>query len=157
MKRWIAIDPGASGGIAYEIDVETGSGATACVVRAEAMPPTDADIADLLRRVRGSDCSAILEDIPKFVGNNIPGSSVAVLFQNYGVIRGVLTALKVPIVLVRPHDWQKHYHLGTRNACNSPSEWKNKLKAEAQRRFPFLTITLKTADALLMLDYAKTL
>lgn len=34
-------------------------------------------------------------------------------------------------------------------------EWKGKLLAEAQRRFPGLKITLATADCLLILDYAR--
>lgn len=33
-------------------------------------------------------------------------------------------------------------------------DWKNKLKDEAQRRFPNLKVTLKTCDALLLLDAA---
>lgn len=33
-------------------------------------------------------------------------------------------------------------------------DWKNKLKEEAQRRFPGLKVTLKTCDALLLLDAA---
>ena len=35
--------------------------------------------------------------------------------------------------------------------------WKNKLKAEAQRRFPDLRVTLKTCDALLILEVARKL
>lgn len=34
-------------------------------------------------------------------------------------------------------------------------DWKNKLKAEAQRRFPNCNVTLKTADALLILETAR--
>lgn len=33
-------------------------------------------------------------------------------------------------------------------------DWKNKLKAEAQRRFPHLSATLASSDALLILDYS---
>jgi len=35
------------------------------------------------------------------------------------------------------------------------TEWKGKLKAEAQRRFPGLDITLATCDALLILEYGR--
>jgi hypothetical protein len=45
------------------------------------------------------------------------------------------------------------FGLGTASRCASKSEWKNKLKAEAQRRFPDLKVTLKTADALLILEW----
>jgi hypothetical protein len=56
--------------------------------------------------------------------------------------------------LVRPQVWQKAFGLGTASACASKSIWKNKLKAEAQRRFPHLKVTHKTGDALLILEYA---
>ena len=56
-------------------------------------------------------------------------------------------------VLVRPQTWQKDFGLGTASRCASKSEWKNKLKAEAQRRFPHLGVTLQTADALLILEW----
>ena len=37
----------------------------------------------------------------------------------------------------------------------TPTQWKNKLKAEAQRLFPDIRVTLKTADALLILEATK--
>jgi len=37
----------------------------------------------------------------------------------------------------------------------SPVQWKNKLKAEAQRLYPDIKVTLKTADALLILEATK--
>ena len=55
---------------------------------------------------------------------------------------------------MRPQDWQKGFGLGTASACASKRIWKNKLKAEAQRRFPHLNVTLKTADALLILEHS---
>jgi hypothetical protein len=63
---------------------------------------------------------------------------------------GVVKTLKIPITLVTPQEWQKHFSLGTASACASKTVWKNKLKAEAQRRFPACKVTLKTADALLI-------
>ena len=76
------------------------------------------------------------------------------LNANSAYIRGVLWALKVQLVMVRPAKWQQFFSLGKRSGCASDTEWKNKLKAEAQRRFPDLKVTLKTADALLICDYA---
>lgn len=35
-------------------------------------------------------------------------------------------------------------------------EWKNRLETEAQKRFPSLKVTLKNADALLILEYARS-
>jgi hypothetical protein len=58
------------------------------------------------------------------------------------------------VEMVRPQKWQKWLGLGRASGCGSPREWKNKLKAEAQRRFPYLNVTLKTADALLILEHS---
>jgi hypothetical protein len=124
------------------------------------MPPTDKETGTLIYWRVGTFLLAMdvayVEDVPKYVGRAIPSSSAAVLFYNFGLVMGILTARGIRVVLVRPQDWQKPLDLGTRRACRSAGEWKNKLKAEAQRRFPELKVTLKTADALLILDYGRT-
>jgi hypothetical protein len=43
--------------------------------------------------------------------------------------------------------------VGTKNG-DTTTVWKNKLKAEAQRRWPDQKITLKTADAFCLLSHA---
>ena len=86
----------------------------------------------------------------------MPGRAAAmiVLNVNAAVIRTTLACFGVRVVQVRPQEWQKHFALGKRRDCASDTIWKNKLKAEAQRRFPNLTVTNATADALLLLDYS---
>ena len=74
--------------------------------------------------------------------------------ENAGVLKGTIQTMGMRLELVRPQVWQKAFSLGTASACASKTIWKNKLKAEAQRRFPHLEVTLKTADALLILEYA---
>ena len=74
--------------------------------------------------------------------------------EHFGFIKGVIQTLGVRLELVRPQVWQKAFGLGTASACASKTVWKNKLKAEAQRRFPHLNVTLKTADALLILEHS---
>lgn len=148
MRLTVAVDPGASGGFAWDKDGQLG----AC-----AMPEAITDVVDLLRSLAvGSHHPEIyIEDVPKFVGKAIPSNTTAVLFKNYGYIEGAATAIGLRVILVKPHDWQKHFRLGTKRDCASTTEWKNKLKAEAARRFPTLEVTLKTADALLILDFAR--
>lgn len=148
MRLIIAVDPGAGGGIAWAKGEELG-----CC----AMPAAITDAIDLLRSlVVGSTSAEIwIEDVPKFVGRAIPSSTTAVLFKNFGYIEGAATALGLRVILVKPHDWQRHFRLGTKKDCSGTTEWKNKLKTEAVRRFPTLDVTLKTADALLILDYAR--
>jgi hypothetical protein len=60
-------------------------------------------------------------------------------------------ALSYRLVFVRPQEWQRELGLGTKKG-RTDRDWKNHLKAEAQRLFPTQDVTLRTADALLILD-----
>ena len=145
MTQLIAIDPGASGGIAW-----SKIGHTNCA----AIPGTLGDLITGLRALYGEEYrTVVLEKVVGFIPQASPGAMFS-FGQNFGQIEGVLQAIGFRVILVRPQEWQKALRLGGKSG-NSQSEWKNKLKAEAQRRFPGLDVTLKTADALLLLDYAK--
>lgn len=155
MKTIIAIDPGRSGGMAV-----SAFGAKLC----HAMPATEGDVLDLLRSLKsGADIESVpgspaemicvLEEVGGFAGQAQPGSAMFKFGANYGFIKGVVQTLGIKLELVRPQVWQKAFGLGTASGCASKTEWKNKLKAEAQRRFPQLKVTLSTADALLMLEW----
>ena len=148
MKPLIAIDPGKSGGVAW-MDLEG-------VVSTANMPDTVGGIVSLLRelKVRGLN-EAILERVGGYIaGTPTPGSFMFRFGESYGVIQGCLAALGFRYELVLPQKWQKPLALGTRGSAGGSSEWKRRLKSEAERRFPNLDVTLKTADALLILDYA---
>jgi hypothetical protein len=124
------------------------------------MPETQGDVLERLREIKnvagleGDDLVCVLEEVGGFAGKAQPGSAMFRFGEHFGFIKGAVQALGIRLVLVRPQVWQKGFGLGTASACASKTEWKNKLKAEAQRRFPHLNVTLKTADALLMLDHA---
>ena len=107
-----------------------------------------------MARVEGGDLVCVLEEVSGFAGKAQPGSAMFRFGEHFGFIKGVVQALEIRLVLVRPQVWQKGFGLGTASACASKTIWKNKLKAEAQRRFPHLNVTLKTADALLILEHA---
>ena len=152
MKTLIGIDPGLSGGVAVW---------TFGVAGCRPMPATGGDIVDLLRGIMsasdksGAETVCIMEGIGGYVkGRPLPGSTMNKMGENSGFLKGAIQALGMRLELVRPQVWQKAFGLGTASACASKTIWKNKLKAEAQRRFPHLKITLKTADALLILEYA---
>ena len=125
------------------------------------MPATPGDVIALLRMIKGaSDRSGaetvcVLEAVGGYVGVRQPGSAMFKFGENSGFMKGVVQTLGIKLVLVRPQTWQKAFGLGTASGCASKTVWKNKLKAEAQRRFPHLTVTLKTADALLILEWAE--
>ena len=151
MKTIVAIDPGVSGGIAI-----SAFGKTEC----HPMPETEGDRVDFMKSVKaatsleGGEVVCVLEKVGGFAGKGQPGSAMFVFGENFGFLKGVIQALEIRLELVRPQEWQKGLGLGTASACAGKSEWKNKLKAEAQRRFPHLNVTLKTADALLILEYS---
>ena len=124
------------------------------------MPETEGDRLALVREIRaaalaeGGELVCVLEEVSGFAGKAQPGSAMFRFGEHFGFIKGVIQALEVRLVLVRPQVWQKGFGLGTASACASKTIWKNKLKAEAQRRFPHLNVTLKTADALLILEHS---
>jgi hypothetical protein len=146
----IAIDPGLSGGVAVW---------TFGVAGCRPMPRTDGDILALVRGIMsasaksGAETVCALEAVSGFAGKAQPGSAMFKFGDQFGFLKGVLQTLGIRLELVRPQVWQKAFGLGTASACASKTEWKNKLKAEAQRRFPQLHVTHKTADALLILEW----
>lgn len=146
-KTVLAVDPGATGGIACWRDDEP--------IQAFAMPETEGDQIELIRKlVAEGEAIAFVEKVGGFIGKGQPGSAMFKFGRNYGFILGVLQTLGVRVELVRPHAWQKPLGLGTASGCGTRSEWKNKLKACAQRLYPKLRPTLLTSDAILILDHA---
>ena len=149
MKYYIAIDPGASGGVAiYKNNGET-----------VAMPLGDMS-ADQLYRITNlsetpsNSLTIVIEDVPKFAGRMIPQSSTATLHFGYGYLCGHYEARGFRVIKVPPQTWQKTIGIGKKGELSS-SAWKRKLRDEAQRRHPALKVTLDTADALLLLDHAR--
>jgi len=151
MKTILAIDPGATGGLAV-----SSFGKAECWP----MPKTEGDRVALVREiwdaaaVEGCKLVCVLEEVGGYVGKRQPGSAMFRFGENFGFIKGVIQTLGIRLLLVRPQDWQKGFGLGTASACASKTIWKNKLKSEAQRRFPHLRVTHKTADALLILEHS---
>ena len=85
-----------------------------------------------------------------------PGSAMFKFGYGNGLLMGVLLSRKIPVELVTPQKWQKALSLGTKGGMPN-TQWKNKLKAMAQRLYPDLKVTLNTCDALLILHYARLL
>ena len=153
----IAIDPGKNGGIAYA--------GKSGIIRAVKMPDTDGDILALLTTInslhniepnRDGDprppLRCHIEKVGGFIkGNKTPGSAMFNFGHGRGVIVGIMLTLGWSFIEVPPIRWQKWLGIGTIGGD------KNKLKAEAQRRFPNQKVTLCNADALLMLDHAASI
>ncbi len=100
---FLGIDPGLHGGLAF-ID-ETGR-----IVALEVMPimgkPATVDAGRLASILRGHNPDRVsLEKV-----GSRPGQGVTSMFtfgQSYGMVRGVVAALGIPLELVRPQAWQK--------------------------------------------------
>lgn len=140
----IAVDPGVGGGIAVCCKLIDG-------VRSFKMPD---GVEAIWNMVPSEGGVAYIEEVPKYCGGKIASSSTAVLFRNFGRVEGLLHALGWRVILVPPKEWQARLNLGGRKSVESQPAWKRKLKEEAKRRFPSSFVTLATADALLILDYA---
>lgn len=144
MKRIIAIDPGASGGIAW-VDMEG-------IVQACRLEDTDSNIVEQIKNFAFGSSIFVIEDVPKHCGFPRPASSTFVMAYNYGLICGVVMARSLPLHRVRPQVWQAG--IGSTKKTQGKG-WKRWLAGIAQERFPHLKVTQKTADALLILDYAR--
>ncbi len=86
--------------------------------------------------------------------HSMPGQGVSSMFNfgmGYGMVQGVLSALHIPFILVKPNDWKKRAGL-------LKSE-KDKSRTVAQQLFPGVDLSLKKhtgrADALLIARYGE--
>lgn len=140
--RIIAIDPGASGALAFS------HGLSVVVHLTKNTPQLDA-VEDALT---GADqVVAYVEQVGGHIGKPQPGSAMFRFGQSFGYWLGLLAALHVRTVLVRPQVWQK----GLTGSTLKGPDRKRALRDEAARRFPQVKVTLDNCDALLLLDYAQ--
>jgi len=85
--------------------------------------PTMIDGKKNKRQINGSQVTNIikerLNDGKEIIGvgehvNAMPGQGVTSMFnfgQSFGVIKGVCSALRLPIYFIRPTKWKKHFNL----------------------------------------------
>jgi len=144
----LAIDPGKSGGFAWQYK----GSPVAC----ERMPDVEAEIVAMITFWRaGAEHGApiaYIEKVGGYAGTPQPGSRMFTFGRNVGVIMGALYAAGYRIHEVAPTRWQGKLGIGGIDAKKRKAEFRNK----AHQLFPHLgkEITLKTADALLIFDYA---
>jgi hypothetical protein len=138
MKRVICIDPGQSGGIAYHDSDGT--------VQVISMPEGMTEIADTLREldvVHGPFSCIHVEKTGTYMPGN-SGPAAATFARHCGHIEAIAYMLGIPTFQVAPNVWMKS--LGV--IPKEKSERKKWIKEEMSRRYPYLKVTLKTADAL---------
>ena len=143
--RLIAIDPGAAGGIAW-LDSDG-------IAYAEPMPDGMTAQIDLIRQLGIMGGYGGAKVFIERVGGYMPGNSgpAACKFARHcGHIEAACYAFGLPVTQVTPHKWQ-----GTLGAMpKDKPERKRAIKEAMARRYPALTVTLKTADALGLLCWA---
>jgi hypothetical protein len=140
LKTIIAIDPGASGAMAWLADFES-------------VATTAFDVEQLrtLRALYETDLVAYVEQVGGYIGKPQPGSAMFKFGTSYGRALGALEALRIRTVLVRPQVWQKTIGLGS--TLKGP-ERKRALRDVAKRLWPSNNVTLANCDALLILEHA---
>jgi hypothetical protein len=150
----MGVDVGVNGGIAWT-PTDVSKPVEKAVI--ESMPKEDAEIAELFKDVlSGADNPvAYVEQVTGYVPNRPqPASRSFKLGYNAGLCVGVLHTLGVNVVMVRPQEWQKglgfQFEKGT-----GYSTRKSAFYHSSKLKFPHLAkkITMKTADALHILDY----
>jgi len=168
----IAIDPGASGGLAWRDNHK--------ISHAEPMPEGMTAQVDRLRALAAEMPG--LRAIRENVGDYYPGNAGPGAVAFGGHCQGLdyaLYALGVPqLKQVAPQTWQKangwsvRKHLpdgykampeSTKDERNAKKrvrdaavrKHKNEIRDAMQRRYPHLVVTLKTADALAILAWAE--
>ena len=109
-----------------------------------------AEFLDHLREYKGFDRQIILEEIPFYVGKNIPSSTGVKLGFSAGLIEGIALGENIPLHKVKPKKWQGGLS-GLKGT--SGAERKRILRGHAARLYPHLSPTLRTCDAILITNF----
>jgi hypothetical protein len=169
MKLFIGIDPGASGGVAA-----VSSGGEVIVEFTRKMPDDDRlwhhvnGIAQW-RTQHGVETTAVLERVGGFrkdvyEGTFTPGNAMFNFGHSHGacvmalIASGLWTNGPTNELHVPPQRWQAGMKVETRKkgkGGETRTEFKRRLKELAQELFPTFRVTMATADALLMAEYAR--
>jgi hypothetical protein len=142
----IGIDPGQNGAFAEIYP----SGKVDCFPMFD-----EPDMRDYFESIKAfSECPVMiyLEQVGGYIGKPQPGSAMFVFGSGWGFIRGLISANKIPLTLVRPQTWQKG--IPGLDGSKGPDR-KRALKNHAARLFPTSKVTLSTADALLIADWGR--
>lgn len=142
MKYMLAIDPGASGGLAW-VDSDG-------VVQTEAMPDGMTAMVDRLRELvtEMPGLGAVIEKVGLWMPGDHPNAATK-FARHCGQIEAALYALGIPFEDVAPGVWMKT--LGA--LPKEKADRKRMIRELMARRYPHLRVTLDTADALGLLTW----
>lgn len=115
-------------------------------------PETRSEFIERFKKYEQVNCFCITEKVASMPQNGVKAS------HTFGVIVErtlyTLELCKIPFQEVTPQTWMKTYMLKKEKGETNTS-WKNRLKTKAQQLFPHEKITLATADAFLIAEYAR--
>lgn len=147
----LVVDFGDNGGFAWNDDGK---------LRVQDMPERLYEIRDFIEYVQPSCVWG--ENVHAFPGQGV--SSVETFIRGQARIEGLLSAMRIKLNLIQPEEWTRWYDIGKRKDFqrmsrggmrNDTTAWKKHLQAHALERYPYLPITLKTADAVLMWNFVN--
>ena len=151
----IGIDPGISGSICFFEDgkiLEVLEMPTMTEGKKSKRQVNGAQIYnEILKRIKGSEkeVRVIIEQV-----SAMPGQGVTSMFnfgQSYGILKGICSAMQLPMFFVRPAKWKKYFNL-----INSQ---KDASRTRAIEIFPYFSSQLSKkkdsnkADAILIASY----
>lgn len=151
---YVGIDPGGSGGMATINAIGDPV--------AGKMPATERDIWEMIKGWSHCEPVAVIEKVGGYVGDGegkgggrANGSAMFKFGLSYGGLRMALIAAGIPFEEISPQTWQKAMKITPKAKDEGRTAWKNRLKAKAQQLHPQLTVTLATADAILIAEYCR--
>jgi Holliday junction resolvasome RuvABC endonuclease subunit len=160
---YLGIDPGASGGAAV---IGGGGKVVACVGWSnKSLKDIWSWIScwkDTAAKGVHEEVFAVIEKVQGYIGGGegkgggaANGSAMFKFGQSSGALQMALTAAGIPYEEYTPQAWQKGLEIPRRGKGESKTEWKRRLKARAEKLFPQQTVTLQTADALLLSEFCR--
>lgn len=146
----LAIDFGISGGFAWNKGE---------LLLTREMPKTQSEILESIKSIE-PDC-VIAENVHAMPAQGVV--STATFMRGVGFIEGVVMTMNIPMTLINPLKWVEFTTLKRtkdfRNSKDKPDklQWKKHLLWCARDQFPINLISLKTADAVLIWNYAASI
>lgn len=157
-----SIDPGTSGGIAWQWengDVETcGMGQCSAFIdalnqyyRENILGPANPPVV-YIEKVGGYYPKLKVPVAGEKAEFNLQSSAFSMFNfgKSAGICYGICQAFGITPIEVMPAQWQK---VCFAKKSGTRQQWKNRLKEIAQKRFPNVKVTLSNCDALLILSY----
>lgn len=143
--KYIGIDPGKSGGVTMIHGDDT---------KTYKCPQRTEDMAILFSLLVGDTSSYDVKVLMERVWAR-PNNAVRSAFAygvNYGQWLGIIACHEIPLQTCLPNQWISHYGCSKELEYQERKRW---LKEKAKSLYPKLNVTLMTADAILITDYAK--